>query len=186
METNEKLKMVLLHETEQAMLQVIDQLQTIGEGDLQTLEQSVLMACLSLGRSVMEHVLTHAAEQAERPARRDGECGHRQRLVAMRPKQLHTLMGKVTMRRASYQCLVEEEEQSAECNHGQAPFDQVWGPLTGRTSPGVQKLLGKLVARMTLAEAVETFSSILPLPMSERQALNLIQPVGEALRAQED
>jgi len=104
----------------------------------------------------------------------------------MRPKQLHTLMGKVTMQRAYYQCLVEEEEQSVQCSHGQAPYDSVWGPLTGRTSPGVQKLLGKLVARMTLSEAVETFSSILPLPMSERQALNLIQPVGEALREQED
>ncbi len=168
------------------MLKVIDQLQTREEGDLQTLEQSVLTACLSLGRSVMEHVLTHAGEQAERPARRDGECGHRQRLVAKRPKQLHTLMGKVTLRRAYYQCLLEEEKPSAECNHGQAPFDQVWGPFTGRTSPGVQKLLGKLVARMTLSEAVETFSSLLPLPMSERQALNLIQPVGEALREQED
>jgi hypothetical protein len=186
METNEKLKMVLLHETEKAMLKVIDQLQTIGEGDLQTLEQSVLTACLSLGRTVMEQVLNHAGEQAERPARRDGECGHRQRLVGMRPKQLHTLMGKVTIRRAYYQCVVAEEQQSAECRHGQAPYDSVWGPLTGRTSPGVQRLLGKLVARMTLSEAVETFSSLLPLPMSERQALNLIQPVGEALREQED
>src|SRR5437763_6555681 len=46
--------------------------------------------------------------------------------------------------------------------------------------------MGKLVARMTLSEAVETFSSILPLQMSERQALNLIQPVGEALREWED
>jgi hypothetical protein len=186
METNEKLKMVVLHETEQAMLEVIEQLQTIEEGDLQTLEQSVLTACLALGRTVMEHALNHAGEQAERPARRDGECGHRQRLVGMRPKQLHTLMGKVTIRRAYYQCVVEAEEPSAPCRHGQAPFDQVWGPVTGRTSPGVQKLLGKLVARMTLADAVETFSSLLPLPMSERQALNLIQPVGEALREQED
>ncbi len=186
METNEQLKRALLHETEQAMLQMIDQLQTIGEGDLQTLEHSVLTACLALGRSVLEHVLTHAGEQAERPARRDGECGHRQRLVAMRPKQLHTLMGKVTLRRAYYQCQVKEEEPSAACRHGQAPFDQVWGPFTGRTSPGVQKLLGKLVARMTLAEAVETFGSLLPLPMSERQALNLIHPVGEALREQEE
>jgi hypothetical protein len=50
----------------------------------------------------------------------------------------------------------------------------------------VQKLLGKLVSRLTLEEAVGTFTSILPLPMSERQALNLIQPVGEALREQEE
>src|SRR5256885_11358541 len=95
-------------------------------------------------------------------------------------------MGKVTIRRAYYQCKVQEEEPSATCSHGQAPWDVVWGPLYGRTSPGVQKLLGKLVSRLTLSEAVETFTSILPLPMSERQALNLIQPVGEAVRKQEE
>jgi hypothetical protein len=186
METNEKLTTGLLQETEKAMLELIDQLQTVREGDLQTLEQRVLRACLSLGRTVMEHVLNHAGEQTERTARRDGECGHRQRLVGMRPKQLHTLMGKVTIRRAYYQCLVEQGETSAPCRHGQAPYDEVWGPFSGRTSPGVQRLLGKLAARMTLSEAVETFTDLLPLPMSERQALNLIQPVGEALRERED
>jgi hypothetical protein len=186
METNEKLKTVLLQETEKAMNEMIDQLQTVREGDLQTLEQRVLTACLSLGRTVMEQVLKHAGEETERKARRDGECGHRQRLVGMRAKQLHTLMGKVTIKRAYYQCMVEEGEQSAECNHGQAPYDDVWGPFNGRTSPGVQKLLGRFVARMTLSEAVESFNDILPLPMSERQALNLIQPVGEALREREE
>jgi len=50
----------------------------------------------------------------------------------------------------------------------------------------VQKLMGKLVASMTLSEAREIFTSILPLPMSERQALNLIQPIGQALRERED
>ena len=60
------------------------------------------------------------------------------------------------------------------------------GQIAGRTSPGVQKLLGKLVSRLTLAEAVDTFTDILPLPMSERQALNLIQPIGEALSEQEE
>ena len=186
METNEKLKTVLLQETEKAMIELIDQLQMGREGDLQTLEQSVLTACLSLGRTVMEQVLNHAGEEAERKARRDGECGHRQRLVGMRPKQLHTLMGKVTIKRAYYQCMMKEEEQSAECSHGQAPYDDVWGPFNGRTSPGVQKLMGKFVARMTLSEAVESFHDILPLPMSERQALNLIQPVGETLREREE
>jgi hypothetical protein len=186
METNEKLKTALLQETEKELLQMIDHLQTVSEGDLQKLEQRVLMTCLSLGRTLLEHILNHAGEEAERPARRDGECGHRQRLVGMRPKQLHTLMGKVTIRRAYYQCLAQEEEQSPPCRHGQAPYDELWGPITGRTSPGVQKLLGKLVARQTLSEAVETFTSILPLQISERQTLNLIQPVGEALRERED
>ena len=186
METNEKLKIALLQETEKEMLKMIDQLEMIKEGDLQTLEQSVLRACLSLGRTMLEQILTHAGEEAERPSRREGECGHQQRLVGIRPKQLHTLMGKVTIGRSYYQCVVEEEESSAPCSHGQAPWDSVWGQIAGRTSPGVQKLLGKLVSRLTLSEAVDTFTSILPLPMSERQALNLIQPIGEALSEQEE
>src|SRR5438874_7358192 len=186
METNEKLKIALVQETEKEILKIIDHLETIKEGDLQTLEQSVLRACLSLGRTMMEQILNHTAEEAESPSRREGECGQKPRLVGIRPKQLHTLMGKVTIWRSYYQCAVEEEEPSATCSHGQAPWDAVWGQIAGRTSPGVQKLLGKLVSRLTLAEAVDTFTDILPLPISERQALNLIQPLGEALREQEE
>lgn len=186
METNETLKIALLQETEKEMLKMIDQIETIQEGDLQTLEQSVLRACLSLGRTMLEQILNHTAQEAESPSRREGACGHPQRLVGRRPKQLHTLMGKVTIGRSYYQCVVEQEEPSAACSHGQAPWDSVWGPIAGRTSPGVQKLLGKLVSRLTLSEAVDTFTDVLPLPVSERQALNLIQPIGEALRAQEE
>ncbi len=186
METNDKLKRALIQETEQELLKLIEQVETIAEGDLQTLEQSVLRGCLALGRTMMEQILTHTAEEAESPSRREGDCGHPQRLVGRRPRQLHTLMGKVTIRRAYYQCLVEEEEPNVTCSHGQAPWDAVWGQIAGRTTPGVQKLLGKLVSRLTLWEAVDTFTSILPLPMSERQALNLIQPLGEALREQEE
>ena len=186
METNEKLKRALLQETEKELLKMIDQFEMIQEGDLQTLEHSVLRACLSLGRTMMEQILNHSAQEAERPCRREGACGHQQRLVGIRPKQLHTLMGKVSIGRAYYQCLVEEEEPSALCSHGQAPWDVLWGQMAGRTSPGVQKLLGKLVSRLTLAEAADTFTDILPLPISERQALNLIQPLGEALREQEE
>lgn len=49
METNDKLKMALLQEIEQELLKMLDDLETIKEGDLQTLEQSVLRDCLSLG-----------------------------------------------------------------------------------------------------------------------------------------
>src|ERR1700694_5983008 len=186
METNERLKIALVQETEKEMLKMIEQVETIQAGDLQTLEQSVLRAWLSLGRTMMEQILNHTAEEGERASRREGACGHHQRLVGIRPKQLHTLMGKVTIGRSYYQCVVEEEEPSARCSHGQAPWDLVWGQIAGRTSPGVQKLLGKLVSRLTLSEAVDTFTDVLPLPMSERQALNLIQPIGEALSEQEE
>jgi hypothetical protein len=43
-----------------------------------------------------------------------------------------------------------------------------------------------LCASSTLEEAAKTFSWLLPLHMSARQALNLLQPLGEALQQQED
>jgi hypothetical protein len=39
---------------------------------------------------------------------------------------------------------------------------------------------------MTLEEAAEAFSRLIPLQMSARQALNLLQPLGEALQQRED
>ncbi len=53
-----------------------------------------------------------------------------------------------------------------------------------RTTPGVQMLISYLGARLTLAEAAETFSRLLPLGMSAREALNLMEPVGKALAAE--
>ena len=90
METNEQLKLALVQETEKELLKLIEQLETIQEGDLQTLEHSVLRACLALSRTMMEQILNHTAQEAERPSRREGACGQKPRLVGIRPKQLHT------------------------------------------------------------------------------------------------
>jgi hypothetical protein len=112
METNEKLKLALVQETEKELLKMIEQGETRPEGDRQTLEQSVLRACLCLGRTMMEQILNQSAQEAERPSRREGACGDQPRLVGRRPKQLHPLMGKVTIGRSSYHCMGEEEDPS--------------------------------------------------------------------------
>jgi hypothetical protein len=186
-ETNESLKTALLQETEAAVLKLIEQLETLSEGDLQELEQSVMSACLSMGQRWLETVLNHPRSETRLLAWRQGACGHRQRLVGERPKHLLTLMGKVTVRRPYYQCLLPQGgEETSRCSHGQAPFDEVWGIEAGRSSPGVQKLVSYLGASMTLEEAATVFQSVLPLKMSARQVQNLMQPVGEELICRED
>lgn len=50
----------------------------------------------------------------------------------------------------------------------------------------MQQAVSYLCASATLEEAAATFSRLLPLQMSARQALNLLQPLGEALQQQED
>lgn len=186
METNETLKKALVQEAEKEVLKLMEQLQNVSEGDLKELEQTVMTACFSIGRNWLEQAVNHQG-QACLPARRQGECGHRQRLVGERPKQLLTLMGKVTMRRGYYQCIqLADEAQAASCSPVALPQDMLWGCQNQRSSPGVQKLVSYLGAKMTLEEAAEVFQASLPLGMSARQVLNLIRPVGEALIKHED
>ena len=190
METNEQLKADLIARAEVGILEVIEHVQALAEGDLKGLEQVVLSACLSVGRRWLEQIMNQPRQASRPAARREGACGHHQRLVGGRAKEVLTLMGKVTFRRPYYQCLRQTEgqqvQQAATCSGGEAPQDQLWGVGPHRTSPGVQKLVSMLCASMTLEEATTVFESFLPLAISARQALNLLLPVGEQLRKKED
>ncbi len=184
METNEAVKAALVQAAEQELYKLIISLQEVPVGDLKYLEQQVMQAALAIGARWLGEVLSGQAQQAA-PARREGSCGHRQRLVGQRPKHLLTLVGKVSMCRPYYQCLLEEDEE-ASCTHGEAPADAVWGVQERRTTVGVQAAVSYLAARLTLEETAQTFSRLLPLEMSARQVLSLMQPVGEALAHAED
>jgi len=156
----------------------------LTEGELEQLEAQVVKTSQEVGRKLLEGVLTSRLREQRPAARREGSCGHRQRLVGERPKELLTLVGKVTFVRPYYQCLDVAEEDDT-CTHGEAPADALWGVQEQRTTSGVQRQISYLCGRLTFAEAAETFCRSVPLGMSARQALTLMRPVGEALAAQE-
>jgi len=200
METSQGVKTVLIQQAEVGVRKLLEHLQTVEEGDLKGLEQQMLETIFAIGRQWMETILSEGALEERASSQRIGRCGHLQQLVGYRPKQVLTLLGKVTFRRAYYQCVVagdraegremqggEAEASTQEvCTHGEAPRDVLWGLQEQRTSAGVQQAVSYLCASLTLEEAAETFSRLLPLQMSARQALNLMQPLGEALQQQED
>jgi hypothetical protein len=117
-------------------------------------------------------------------------------LEGYRPKQVLTLLGKVTFRRAYYRCVMAAErremrEAEAEadmlkaCTHGEALWTSC-GDCTGHGRVRACSKRSAMCASSTLEEAAETLSRLLPLQMSARQALNLMQPLGEAFQQQED
>lgn len=187
METNETLQMALVQEAEAEIVQLLKRVQDLEVGDLKGAEQEVLTRIFALGRRLLERLIQAQAEMVATPARREGACGHEQRLVGQRSKQVLTLLGTITVRRAYYQCLDPEEKQEGKqpCTHGEAPADALWGVEQRRTSAGVQQMVSYLGASLTLEETAATFSRLFPLQMSARQALQLMQPVGEALAAAE-
>jgi hypothetical protein len=186
-ETNEQIRQVLKNALEEELESFLEQVGQMTEGELKHLEEQVVKSSQAIGRKLMEGVLNSRLYERRPVARREGSCGHVQRLVGERPKHLITLVGPVSFVRAYYQCRhVGEAETAQDCSHGEAPADVLWGVDKQRTTPGVQEHISYLSARLTFEEAAETLCRSVPIGMSGRQALNLMRPVGEALAASED
>jgi hypothetical protein len=193
METNETAKGAQYQEAEQELMKLLEEVEGIEEGDLKGLEEKIYQGSFKIGRKLMECRMKKGKESEPVPTKMKGECGHQQQLVGYRSKKLLTLFGEVEWKRAYYQCQVEadkeqdgEQETAPKCSHGRAPADERWGVQGTRTTPGVQQSISYFCAILTLEEAAETFCRLLPLRMSARQALNLMQPVGKALVERED
>src|SRR5579884_3964284 len=185
METNEQRKKAVRAAILEELEGFFAQVQDLSEGDLEHLEERVVKTSQQMGRSLLSGILDSRLREARPVARRQGSCGHRQRLVGERPKQLLTLVGPVTFMRPYYQCL-EVSEAEASCTHGEAPDDALWGVHQRRTTSGVQREISYLCGRLTFEEAAESLCRHVPLGMSARQALSLMRPVGEALASAED
>jgi hypothetical protein len=189
METNEATQRERYQEVEKSLVKLVEEIEAIEDGNLKELEQTIYQGVLELGRHLLQCRLNQSGQKAA--GKRVGECGHQQQVVDYRIKQILTLMGKVELKRAYYQCQAENEpageneEDKPPCS-GRAPADHVWGVDQRRTTPGVQEAISYLCARLTFEEAAETFSRFLPLKMTARQAQNLMEPVGKALAEQEE
>jgi hypothetical protein len=152
METSQGVQTVLIQQAEVGVRQLLESLQTLEEGDLKGLEQQVLETIFAVGRERMASILNEPTPEERAPSQRMGRCGHPQQLEGYRPKQVLTLLGKVTFRRAYYRCVMAAEqaagaemgEAEAEadslhaCPHGEAPVDELWGLHGQRTSAGVR------------------------------------------------
>jgi hypothetical protein len=183
--TNEQMKKAVRAAIQAELEGFFTQVQDLCEGDLEHLEEQVVKTSQQMGRSLLEGILDSRLREQRPVARRQGSCGHRQRLVGERPKQLLSLVGPVTFVRPYYQCLGVDDPE-ASCTHGEAPADAVWGVQQQRTTSGVQREISYLCGRLTFEEAAETLCRHVPLLMSARQALTLMRPVGEALASAED
>src|SRR5947209_3601203 len=188
METNEQAQTARYGEWERALVKLVEEVEEVEDGDVKEVEQTIFQGVLEIGRKLFQCRMNKGGEKA--PGKQMGACGHEQHLVGYRPKQLLTMMGKVEFKRAYYHCQKgkeePEEEQQQRCGQGRAPADQLWGIDQRRTSPGVQEYISYLCARLTFDEAAETFSRLLPLSISARQAQSLMEPVGQALAHQEE
>ncbi len=110
--------------------------------------------------------------------------------MSKRPRQVLSLVGPITIHRGYYHCVEKREsaqgQQESQCRKGGVPFDKQWGLSGQRSSPGVQRVVSYLSARLTHEEVAEALCRLLPLGLSPRQVGNILQPIGEAFEQVED
>lgn len=137
----------------------------------------VLETIFTVGRGWMESMLSESAPEERAASHRRGSCGHAQQLEGYRPKQVLTLLGKVTDhsgllplcrgRRPSSESRAGSRRADASpqqtCTHGEAPADVLWGLHGQRTSAGGKPAVSYLCASLTLEEAAETKRPAAPL-----------------------
>jgi hypothetical protein len=184
-ETNEQRKKAVRAAIQEELEGFFAHVQDLSEGDLEQLEEQVVKTSQQMGGSLLEGMLDSRLREERPAARRQGSCGHRQRLVGERPKELLTLVGRVRFVRPYYQCL-QVCEQDGMCTHGEVPDDVLWGVDERRTTRGVQREISYLCGHLTFEEAADTFCRQVPLLMSGRQALTLMRPLGAALAVHQD
>lgn len=188
--TNEEVKGQLLVQAEMAIEGLLKELEEVKEGDEHHREHVVLPAVLELGRKGMETLLNDEAQEEAPLVDRKGECGHPRSLMNDRKRRVWSLMGHLRIPRAYDHCKKTRPSGEAEPTRppcpGMVPFDQRWGLSQHQRSPGVQRLVARLSARLTHEEGAEAVSQVVPVTISARQVGQVLQPIGEAFLARED
>lgn len=112
--------------------------------DLAAAEATVRDGVLALGARLLEaHVAARGTGKAG--PRHACACGGAAGFEGYRRKQVQTVLGWITIRRAYYAC--------ATCGHGHCPLDALLGVGRDSHSPGVRRLAGRFGARLPFAQA---------------------------------
>jgi hypothetical protein len=146
-----------------------DQLLNAETRDLETAEGTVRERMWAIGARVLEAGLAARGTGTTGP-RHGCACGGSACLEGYRAKTVQTLVGWITLRRASYAC--------AACGHGHCPLDPVLGLTRDSLSPGVRRVVGRLGALLPFAEAARTLAETARVQVSGSTIRTVTEAVG--------
>lgn len=137
--------------------------------DLETLEQRVRDGMLALGARLLAASLAARGMGKDGP-RRPCVCGGVATFEGYRTKQVQTVVGWLTIRRAYYAC--------SACGHGHCPLDAALGLHRDSHSPGVRRLVGRFGALLPFAEAAASLAEAAAVQVSASTVRTVTEAVG--------
>ena len=123
---------------------------SVEGSDLETAEGMVRDGVLAIGARLLEASVA-ARGTGKGGARIACGCGGDAGFEGYRAKQVQTVVGWITIRRAYYGC--------AACGHGRAPLDTALGLARDSHSPGVRRLACRFGARQPFAQAADDLAA---------------------------
>ena len=118
--------------------------------DLEAAEGTVRTGVLALGARLLEASVAARGPGKAGP-RMACACGEEAEFEGYRAKQVQTVVGWITLRRAYYAC--------PGCGHGHCPLDARLGLERDSQSPGVRRLAGRFGARQPFAQAADDLAA---------------------------
>ena len=117
---------------------------------LAPVELAIRTAMTRLGASLLQQLL--AADTGHRGPRMDCGAGHSAVFVGHRDKNLDTVLGRITLRRAYYHCAV--------CGCGIVPRDDDLGVTDASLSPGLRRMVARAGAAEPFATAADLLAEL--------------------------
>jgi hypothetical protein len=122
-------------------------------------ELAIRTAMIQLGAELLQQLV--AADTGHRGPRIDCGAGHLAEFVGYRDKQVDTVLGRITVRRAWYHC--------AECEHGIAPRDDDLGVTDASLSPGLRSMTARAAAAEPWAGAADLLAELAGIRLTDKR-----------------
>lgn len=155
------------------LAQLWDQIASATARDLEAMEGIVRDGMQRIGARMLEAGMT-ARGTGKLGPRRSCVCGGCAVFDRYRTKQVQTIVGWITLSRASYAC--------ATCGHGHCPLDATLGLQRDSLSPGLRRLTGRFGALLPFGEA----AAGLRVAAGVQLSASTVRTVTEAIGAQRE
>lgn len=155
--------------------QLWEEIVSAEQQDLERAEVLMRAGVLAIGARLLEAALAARGSGKTGPRRRCA-CGGWAVFDGYRTKQVQTLVGWMTLRRAYYPC--------AACQHGHCPLDAALGVQRDSLSPGLRRLAGRLGALLPFAEAAASLGVAAGVQLSASTVRSVTERIGARAEGQ--
>ncbi len=153
-----------------------DEIKNLG-GDFDKLEQTVMKTIMSFGKGLLQRLVDSAAN-GYKGSSMACKCGGSMRFVQHRSKDIHTLFGWITIKRAYYNC--------PDCGESLVPYDLASGLGSEQISPGLAKACCMLAVDDSFEQSSRKIEAITGQKVSDNTIERVVYQVGSAAQQEQD